>query len=54
MKKILSFMFILSFLISCQSSALRTTSNEQNTDKNSKANATFNLKIKSGICNNCD
>ena len=54
MQKILVFMFILIFLISCQLNTARTTITAGNTDENSKANATFNAIIKSGICINCD
>ena len=54
MKKILGFMFILNFLISCQVSTSRTTITANNTEENSKAKVTFNADIKSGICINCD
>ena len=54
MKKIIGFMFILVFLISCQISTSKTSTTIKNKDENSKANATFNLKINSGICANCD
>ena len=51
MKKILVFIFILTFLISCQlgNSAL----NIDNSKKNSKAKVTFSGKANNGICINC-
>ena len=53
MKKILVFIFILSFLTSCQVSTSKTTHNADNTEKKSKANVTFSGEINSGICINC-
>ena len=54
MKKIITIMFILNFLISCQYSTSKMTITTENVKKNSKANATFNVDIKNGICNNCE
>ena len=54
MKKILGFMFILSFLISCQLSTSKTTITVNNIEENSKAKVIFNAEVKSGICIDCD
>ena len=54
MKKIITIMFILNFFISCQFSTSKTVITANNIEENSKANATFNANIKSGICINCD
>ena len=54
MKKILGLMFILNFLISCQLTSSKIIINENNIEKDSKANATFDVKVKNGICTNCD
>jgi len=54
MKKILCFILFLNFLISCQISTSSMTIKTENVKKNSKANATFNVDIKNGICNNCE
>ena len=54
MKKILGFMFILNFLISCQINTSKKMITANNTEENSKAKVTFNADINSGICINCD
>ena len=54
MKKIVSFMFIFIFLISCQLNTSKTTITANNIKDNSKAKVTFNADLKSGICINCD
>ena len=53
MKKILYFMFVLIFLISCQLSTYKTTITTDNSEKASKANVTFSGEINNGICINC-
>ena len=53
MKKILVYIFILTFLISCQLSASKTILNTDNFKKDSKANVTFNGRVNNGICINC-
>ena len=54
MKKILGFMLLLNFLISCQYSTSKMTITTENVKKNSKANVTFNTEVKNGICINCE
>ena len=53
MKKILYFMFILIFLISCQLSTSNTTITTDNFKKESKAKVTFSEGVNNGICINC-
>ena len=53
MKKILYFMFVLIFLISCQLSTSKTTITTDNFEKDSKANVTFSGEVNNGICINC-
>ena len=53
MKKILYFMFILIFLISCQLSTSKKTITTGNFEKDSKANVTFSGEVNNGICINC-
>ena len=53
MKKIPFFVFILSFLISCQLSTSNTTMTVDNIKKESKANVTFSGGVNNGICINC-
>ena len=53
MKKILVFIFILTFLISCQSSTYKAALTSDNFEKDSKANVTFSGEINNGICINC-
>ena len=53
MKKILYFMFILIFLISCQLSTPKTTITTDNFEKDSKANVAFSGGVNNGICINC-
>ena len=53
MKKILVFIFILTFLISCQLSTAKTTLTTDNFEKDSKANVTFSGEVNNGICINC-
>ena len=53
MKKILVFIFILTFLFSCQLSTSKTTLTTDNFEKASKANVTFNGGVNNGICINC-
>ena len=53
MKKILYFMFILIFLISCQLSTSKTAIITDNFEKGSKANVTFSGGLNNGICKNC-
>ena len=54
MKKILYFMFILIFLISCQLSTSKTAIITDNFEKGSKANVTFSGGAKTGICLDCN
>ena len=54
MKKILCFMFVLNFLISCQLNTSKKTVTAKNTEDKSKANVTINAVLKRGICINCD
>ena len=54
MKKIIGFMFILNFLISCQISTSKTNITTTNKEDNLKANVTFNAEVNSEICINCD
>ena len=53
MKKIPFFVFILSFLTSCQFGASNTTIAVDNVKKESKANVTFSGGVNNGICINC-
>ena len=53
MKKILFFVFILSFLFSCQLSISNSTMTVDNINKESKANVTFSGGVNNGICINC-
>ncbi len=53
MKKILYFMFVLIFLISCQLNTSKTTITTNNFEKASKANVTFSGEVNNGICINC-
>jgi len=53
MKKNLFFIFIIAFLISCQSSTSKTTLITDNFGKDSKAKATFSAGVNNGICINC-
>ena len=53
MKKILYFMFILIFLISCQLNTSKTTITADNFEKDSKANVAFSGGVNNGICINC-
>ena len=53
MKRILGYMFLLSFLTSCQVSTSQTTITADNIEKKSKANVTFSGEVKEGICINC-
>ena len=53
MKKILVFIFILIFLISCQLSTSKTTITTDNFEKDSTANVTFNGGVNNGICIIC-
>ena len=55
MKKILYFMFILIFLISCQLNTSKTTftTTTDNFEKDSKANVTYSGGVNNGICMNC-
>ena len=53
MKKILVFVLILSFLISCQLSTSNTISTTDNFEKKSKSNVTFSGGVNNNICINC-
>ena len=53
MKKILVFVFILSFLTSCQQNTSKTTITTDNFEKDTKANVTFSGGVNNGICINC-
>ena len=53
MKKILVFIFILTFLISCQPGTSKTALTTDNFEKYSKAKATFSGGTNNGICINC-
>jgi len=53
MKKNLVFIFIITFLISCQSSTSKTALTTDNFEKDSKAKATFSGGMNNGICINC-
>ena len=53
MKKIPFFVFILSFLTSCQLNTSNTTITVDNIKKESKANVTFSGGVNNGICINC-
>ena len=53
MKKIPFFVFILSFLTSCQLSTSNTTMTVDNIKKESKANVTFSGGVNNRICINC-
>ena len=53
MKKILVFIFILTFLFSCQLSTSKTTLTTDNFEKASKANVTFSGGVNNGSCINC-
>jgi len=53
MKKILCFMFILFFFVSCQPGTSKTTITTDNFEKDSKANVTFGGEVNNGICINC-
>ena len=46
-------MFMLIFLISCQPSFFQKTIITDNSEKASKANATFSGEINNGVCINC-
>ena len=53
MKKFFVFVFILSFLASCQLNTSNTTITVDNIKKESKANVTFSGGVNNGICINC-
>ena len=53
MKKILVFVFILSFSTSCQLSTSKTTITADNVEKDSKAKVTFSGEVNNSICTNC-
>ena len=53
MKKIPFFVFILSFLTSCQLSTSNTTITVNNIKKKSKTKVTFSGGVNNGICINC-
>ena len=53
MKKILVFIFILTFLVSCQLGTSKTALIADNFKKNSKKEVTFSGKANNGICINC-
>ena len=54
MKKILGFMLILNFLISCQLSTSKTTIKANNIGEVNKTKVAFKTEVKSGICISCD
>ena len=47
-------MLIFNFLISCQLTNSKIIIDENNIEKDSKANATFHVEVINGICTNCD
>ena len=54
MKKILVFVFILSFSTSCQLSTSKTTITANNVEKDLKAKVTFSGEMNQEICINCN
>ena len=53
MKRILNYIFLLSFLTSCEVRTLQTPITADNIEKKSKANVTFSGELKEVICINC-
>ena len=53
MKRILSYIFFLSFLTSCEVRTSQTPITADNIEKKSKVNVTFSGEVKEGICINC-
>jgi len=53
MKRILNYIFLLSFLTSCEVRTSQTSITADNIEKKSKANVTFSGGVNNRICINC-
>ena len=54
MKRILNYIFLLSFLTSCEVRTLQAPITADNIDQKSKVNVTFGGEVNEGICINCN